>query len=434
MHPLFDSRFTYMAVDNWYRSMALPSAFFKAVADQLDERVSSPFVPEFQRQIPLLSFFRRSIGARFRLLERMTQSYQKPAFGIDRVEVEGRPVSVKQETVLETPFCHLLHFKKDMNARQPRLLMVAPMAGHYATLLRDTVRDSLPYFDVYITDWMNARDVPISHGAFDLDSYIALLVRFYEFLGDEEFHVMGICQSGVPAYAALCLLENFPDLRHFLPKTLTIMGSPIDVRRSPTSVNRYATQYEEGWFEHMALSIVPEGYKGERRLVYPGFMQLAAFISMNPQRHQKSIRDALCHYSQGDFEGEEKISSFYAEYLATMDMTAEFYLQTVRVVFQQALLPQGRLDSRGRAVDPLAVRHTAILAIEGERDDICGIGQTQAALDISRNLPDSKKQYLLLKNTGHYGLFNGHKYREQVLPVLRRFITKNSLKTHQKTA
>ena len=356
-----------------------------------------------------------------RLLQHITQSYKKPAFGITETTIGGKQVAVVEDVVLRMPFCQLLHFKKDSSLRQPRLLMIPPMAGHYATLLRDTVRDSLPYFDIYVADWMNARDVPISQGGFDLDSYIATLVSCFEHLAP-DFHVMGICQSGVPAYAAVALLEDSNHLRPLLPHTLTVMGAPIDTRRSPTSVNMYATQHDEDWFEQTALSIVPDGYPGERRLVYPGFMQLAAFLSMHPERHQKSITDAMNHYVHGDFQGEEKISSFYAEYCSVMDLTAEFYLQTISVVFKEALLPQGKMVSRGRLVDPKAIRQTSLLAVEGEKDDICGIGQTKAALDIAENLPNAKKSYLFLKGSGHYGLFNGHRYRETVLPALRHFI------------
>ncbi len=421
MFPLFDSRYSYMAVHAWQRMMEGPSAVFKFMADQLDERITSPLGHEFYRD----NAFQRGTAARLRLLQRLTQSYNKPAFGITQVNMKGKDITVYQETVFETAFCKLLRFRKETDAPLPRLLLIAPMAGHYATLLRDTVRDLLPYYDVYITDWMNARDVPISHGGFDMDGYIATLVRCFEFLAP-DFHIMSICQSGVPALAAVSLLEARKDLQELLPTTLTMMGSPVDVRCSPTQVNAYATKYGEDWFEHMALSIVPEGFPGERRLVYPGFMQLLAFLSMNPERHQKSVSDALRHYTQGDFQGEEKISSFYAEYCSVMDLTAEFYLQTVRVVFQQALLPQGKMVSRGRLVDPKAIQKTAIFAVEGERDDICGLGQTKAALTITENLPEEQKSYLLVKEAGHYGLFNGHRFRNTVLPALRQFTSKKN--------
>lgn len=421
MFQMFDSRYLYMGVNAWYQMMQAPSAMFRLAADQLDERITPPIAPELYEQNMFVPMLQRGIASRLRLMQRLTQSYQKPSFDIKHVEINGHRVHVVQETVMQSPFCTLLHFRKESHHRHPKLLMIAPMAGHYATLLRDTVRDALPYFDVYVTDWANARDVCISQGSFDMDSYIDILVHCYEQIGP-DFHVMAICQSGVPAYASVALLEARNDLKELLPKSLTIMGSPIDVRRSPTSVNGYATQHGEDWFEQMALSIVPDGYPGERRLVYPGFMQLAAFISMNPERHQQSISDALNHYMQGDFASEEKISSFYAEYCSVMDLTAEFYLQTVRVVFQEALLPQGKMISRGRLVDPKEIRHTALLAIEGERDDICGLGQTKAALDLATHLPNSKKSHLMLEGAGHYGLFNGKRFRENVLPALRSFI------------
>lgn len=427
MFPIMDSRFLYSAVNSWYQLMEMPSAWLKMAADQLDERVTAPINPELYKSSQLLPRFQRTLASRLRLMQRLTQSYQKPAFGIKEVIVQGKPAHVEQEVVMQTPFCHLLHFKKDTNVRQPRLLMIAPMAGHYATLLRDTVRDSLPYFDVYVTDWMSARDVPISEGAFDMDSYIATVVRCFQHLGP-DFHVLGICQSGVPAYAAVSLLEEQNDLKSWLPTTLTLMGSPIDVRRSPTTVNGYATEHGTDWFEQNALSIVPEGFPGAKRLVYPGFMQLWAFLSMNPERHQQSIKDAMRHYEQGDFDREEKISSFYAEYCSVMDLTAEFYLQTVRVVFQEALLPRGKMVSRGRLVDPKAIRKTALFCIEGEHDDITGVGQTKAALTLAKNLPDDHKHYLLLKGAGHYGLFNGHRFRESVLPALRQFTAGKALR------
>jgi poly(3-hydroxybutyrate) depolymerase len=419
MFPLLDSRYVYMVVDAWYRSVAYPSLMFKEMADAFDERTSPLPNADFGLGALFPVKLRRSAAARLRLIQRLTQAYAKPAFGISHTEINGEPVDVRQETVFQTAFCNLLHFKKENAPTQPRLLIIPPMAGHYATLLRDTVRDSLPYFDIYVTDWMNARDVPLSHGAFDLDGYIATLVRCFEFLAP-NFHILGVCQSGVPAYAAVALLESNPHLQDLLPQSLTIMGSPIDTRRSPTSVNTYASRHSEDWFEHVALSIVPEGYPGARRLVYPGFMQLAAFVSMHPERHQKSVTDAMRHYVNGDFQGEEKISSFYAEYCSVMDLSAEFYLQTLRVVFQEALLPQGKMVSRGRKVDPAAIRKTALMAVEGEHDDICGVGQTKAALDLAVNLADDKKSYLFLNGAGHYGLFNGHRYRETVLPALRK--------------
>lgn len=427
MFPLFDSRLPYMAVHGWQRMMEGPSAIFKFMADQLDERLAPTAGHELLKYHTLPPMFQRGAVARLRLLQRLTQSYNKPAFGITQVIVNGKGVDVIQEIVFETAFCKLLRFRKDADIKLPHLLLIAPMAGHYATLLRDTVRDLLPYYDVYITDWMNARDVPISHGGFDMDGYIATLVRCFEFLAP-NFHIVSICQSGVPALAAVSLLEARKDLQELLPTTLTLIGSPVDVRCSPTPVNAYASKYDEDWFEHMALSIVPEGFAGERRLVYPGFMQLLAFMSMNPERHQKSISDAVRHYTQGDFEGEEKISSFYAEYCSVMDLTAEFYLQTVRVVFQEVLLPQGKMISRGRLVDPKAIKKTAIFAVEGERDDICGLGQTKAALTITHNLPEGKKSYLLLKEAGHYGLFNGHRFRNTVLPALRQFTAQKNAK------
>lgn len=434
MLPMLDNRYLYMAVDGWYKSMALPTQLFKTAADMLDENVTPPVDKELYDEMPLLQKLQRSAAVQLRLMQRLTQSYTKPAFGIESVLVDERKVAVEEDIVLDMPFCKLLHFRKHTRQEMPKLLLIAPMAGHYATLLRDTVRDSLPHFDVYVTDWVSARDVPISQGSFDMDSYIATLIRCYEYLAPGGFHAVGICQSGVPAYAAVALLEDNEPFRHFLPTTLTVMGSPIDVRKHPTSVDTYASEHQEDWLEQMSLSMVPEGFPGARRLVYPGFMQLAAFLSMNPERHQKSIGDAMRHYTDGDFAGEQKISSFYGEYCSVMDLTAEFYLQTVKVVFQEALLARGKMVSRGRLVDPKAITRTSIFAVEGELDDICGLGQTQAALTLAKNLPQSKKAYLRLDGAGHYGLFNGHRYRETVLPALIRFTRVHTPKLHVATA
>ena len=434
MLPMLDNRYLYMGVNAWYKSMALPTQLFKFSADMLDEQVTKPLDEELYDAMPLVQKMQRSAAAGLRLAQRLTQSYDKPAFGITSVVVHEHTVAIEEECVLDMPFCKLLHFKKHSRQEMPKLLLIAPMAGHYATLLRDTVRDSLPYFDVYVTDWVNARDVPISQGAFDMDSYIATLIRCYEYLAPGGFHAVGICQSGLPAYAAVALLEDNEPFRHFLPTTLTVMGSPIDVRKHPTSVDTYASEHQEDWLEQVSLSMVPEGFAGARRLVYPGFLQLTAFVSMNPERHQKSIGDAMRHFTDGNFAEEQKISSFYGEYCSVMDLTAEFYLQTVKVVFQEALLARGKMYSRGRHVDPKAITRTSIFAVEGELDDICGLGQTNAALTLAKNLPASKKAYLMLPGAGHYGLFNGHRYREKVLPALLKFTRSHTPKMQVRAA
>ncbi len=417
MIGFLDNRHFYTLADGLSKSMSLSSSYFKGLADILaDIEPPSPY-----KDIEPLNKAKRAIGAKLRLLESLTQSYDKPEWDIDSIKIDHKKIGIDNEIIHEMPFCNLLHFKKrSYDVKQPKLLIVAPMAGHYATLLRDTATDALKYYDVYITDWKNARDVPISRGAFDFDSYINYLIHFFEDIGP-DLHVLSICQAGVPSYAAVCILEASEDKVKYAPASLTIMGSPIDTRQSPTTVNDFAIENTEDWFEDNLLCTVPIGYPGERRLVYPGFMQLSAFWSMNAARHEKSIKDAMFHYTEGDFERGAKIRSFYTEYLSVMDLTAEFYLQTIMVVFKEHLLPKGELISRGRLVDPSAIKQTAIMTVEGERDDICGVGQTEAALTLATQLDKSKKKHLLIQNCGHYGIFNGKRYRNLVLPEIVEF-------------
>jgi poly(3-hydroxybutyrate) depolymerase len=350
----------------------------------------------------------------------------KPEFGIDAVRVGRKPVAVHEEILLRKPFGQLKHFARKGVGTGPSLLIVAPMSGHYATLLRGTVERLLPSFDVYITDWRDAKCVPLSQGRFDLDDYIDYLVEFLETIGKrtgERPHLLAVCQPAVPAFAATALMNE--DKNPWRPRSLTMMGGPIDTRKAPTAVNTLATQRPFSWFEQNVIATVPMIYPGSGRKVYPGFLQLAGFMTMNLGSHLISHWEMFKHLVVGDEEGADASRHFYDEYRSVCDMTAEFYLQTVDVVFQQHLLPKGELRHRDRIVDPAAIRDTALLAIEGERDDISGIGQTKAALDIATKLPNAKKHYFMAKDVGHYGIFNGRKWREQIAPVVEKFIAAN---------
>ncbi|MEP7129884.1 MAG: polyhydroxyalkanoate depolymerase [Sphingomicrobium sp.] len=347
----------------------------------------------------------------------------KPVFGIDSVRVARKDVAVEEEIVLRKPFGQLKHFAKQGVNAGPPLLIVAPMSGHYATLLRGTVERLLPGHDVYITDWRDAKRVPLSAGTFDLDDYIDYLIEFLEHIGErsgERPHLLAVCQPAVPAFAATALMGA--DKNRWRPKTLTMMGGPIDTRKAPTAVNTLATQRPFGWFENNVIATVPAIYAGAGRKVYPGFLQLAGFMTMNLGSHLISHWEMFKHLVVGDEEGADSTRNFYEEYRSVCDMTSEFYLQTVDVVFQRHLLPQGKMKHRGRRVDPKAIRDTALLAIEGERDDISGIGQTRAALEIASRVPAAKKKYFLAKDVGHYGIFNGRKWREMIAPVVEKFI------------
>ncbi|HKU91727.1 MAG TPA: polyhydroxyalkanoate depolymerase [Sphingomicrobium sp.] len=350
----------------------------------------------------------------------------KPEFGIVEARVGRKIVAVDEDIVLRKPFGQLKYFRKvDAESGRP-LLIVAPMSGHYATLLRGTVERLLPDNDVYITDWRDAKCVPVKDGGFDLDDYIDYLVEFMEHIGErtgERPHLLAVCQPAVPAFAATALMGATKN--RWRPKTLTMMGGPIDTREAPTAVNTLATQRPHAWFQQNVIATVPMIYPGAGRKVYPGFLQLAGFMTMNLGSHLISHWEMFKHLVVGDEEGADATRKFYDEYRSVCDMTAEFYLQTVDAVFQRHLLPKGKLKHRGVRVDPAAIRDTALLAIEGERDDISGLGQTKAALDIATKLPASKKKYFMAKDVGHYGIFNGRKWRDRIAPVVEKFIAAN---------
>jgi len=344
----------------------------------------------------------------------------KPDFGLDFTEIDGRQVAVHEEIVLRKPFGQLKRFAREGVEGGPRLLIVAPMSGHYATLLRGTVERMLPFADVYITDWRDAKLVPLSDGRFDLDDYIDYLVGYLEHIGPGA-HMLAVCQPSVPCYAAACLMSA--DKHPCRPKTLTMMGGPIDTREAPTAVNTLATDRPFSWFEQNVIATVPMTYAGAGRTVYPGFLQLAGFMSMNLGNHMISHWEMFRHLVDGDDESADATKHFYEEYRSVCDMTSEFYLQTIEVVFQKHAIANGTYLHRGRVVDPSDITDIALLAIEGERDDISGLGQTKAALSLADKLPADKKRYLMAEGAGHYGIFNGSKWRNKIAPVVEEWMT-----------
>ena len=351
----------------------------------------------------------------------------KPIFGIPEVMVDGASHRVHEEVVLEKPFGALRHFRRDgLPDDAPRLLIVAPMSGHYATLLRGTVMRMVEHQEVWITDWADARMVPLSEGRFDLDDYIDYIIEFTRFVGpgaDGGVHVLAVCQPSVPAFAAAAVMAKNEDPCR--PATLTLMGGPIDTRASPTGVNDLAMAKPLAWFRNNVVATVPFTYPGAGRKVYPGFLQLAGFLSMNLESHMLSHFEMFKHLTLGDQESADATKGFYDEYLSVCDMTAEFYLETVEHVFQKHSLPKGEFVHRGVPIDLDAIRDTALLAIEGERDDISGIGQTRAALDICEHLPVARKKYHLARDVGHYGMFHGSKWRTRIAPVVEQWIRAN---------
>ncbi len=350
----------------------------------------------------------------------------KPAFGLDHTTIDGRDVAVVEEIVLRKPFGQLKRFRREGVEGGPKLLIVAPMSGHYATLLRGTVERMLPFADLHITDWRDAKLVPLSDGRFDLDDYIDYLVEFLAAMGTDaapRSHMLAVCQPSVPAYAAAAVMSA--DGHPNRPLTLTMMGGPVDTREAPTAVNTLATERPHAWFRQNVIVTVPMTYPGAGRQVYPGFLQLAGFMSMNLGNHLISHWELFKHLVQGDGDSAEATKRFYEEYRSVCDMTSEFYLQTIETVFQRHALPKGEYLHRGKRVDPGAITDIGLLAIEGERDDISGLGQTRAALTLATNLPAEKKRYLMAEGVGHYGIFNGSKWRNRIAPVCEDFMTAN---------
>jgi poly(3-hydroxybutyrate) depolymerase len=350
-------------------------------------------------------------------------THARPRFGIASVAVGNRTVAVTEEAAASTPFATLLRFRKDMETPQRRVLLVAPMSGHFATLLRATAKTMLADHDVYITDWHNVRDVPLDAGRFDFGSFVEHVIEFLRVMGPGS-HVVAVCQPCVAVLAAAAVMAEDDDEAR--PRSMTLMAGPIDARVNPTKVNELATKWPISWFERNLISVVPGGFAGAGRRVYPGFLQLAAFMSMNPERHLRSFGDMAEARAAGDHSKLEVLRSFYEEYFAVMDLPAEFYLETVKTVFQDHALPKGTLEVHGRRVHPKAIRKTALLTVEGERDDICGLGQTLAAQDLCTGLRQYKKWHHVQTGAGHYGVFSGRRWTGEVYPKLRDFIETTS--------
>ena len=368
--------------------------------------------------------FGRNAAASAELFERMTRRYGKPVFGLDATIIDGHAIPVTETVVWELPFCKLVNFvKHDPAGLAPKskMLVVAPMSGHYATLLRGTVEALLPHFDVFVTDWADARMMPVAIGRFDLDDYVTYLVRMLRFLGQGgvPVHALGVCQPAVPLIIAVAHMEAAGDPMH--PATMTLMGGPIDTRCSPTAVNQLAEQRGTDWFRQNCLETVPFPYPGMGRQVYPGFLQLSGFMAMNLDRHVQAHTDMFHHLVSGDGDSAEKHRDFYDEYMAVMDLTAEFYMQTIEQVFVRQSLPKGEFVYDGTRIDLGDIRHTGLMTVEGERDDISGVGQTNAAHTLCHNIPDAMKQHYLQEGVGHYGVFNGSRYRSEIVPRIVDF-------------
>ncbi|WP_269715012.1 polyhydroxyalkanoate depolymerase [Caulobacter sp. NIBR2454] len=369
----------------------------------------------------------RSLFAGADLFANVTRRYGKPAWGIDKVEVNGVEVRVRPTTVWQSPWCKLVQFDRDMADMRkagkmqldPAVLIVAPLSGHYATLLRGTVEALLPDHAVFITDWSNARDVPMMEGRFDFHDYIDHIRQMLSVLGGRA-HVVAVCQPGPPVLAAAALMAEDNDPSR--PRTMTFMGSPIDARLSPTVTNQLAEQKPFTWFQSNMIHTVPAPYPGAMRRVYPGFVQLASFMSMNLERHQDAHRQYFDDLVKGDGDQADKHLVFYDEYLSVLDLTEEFYLQTIDIVFQNYALPKGELRHRGRLVKPSAISDIGLMTVEGELDDISGIGQTQAAHELCSGLPETMKLDYIQPGVGHYGVFNGRRFREEIVPRMRDFI------------
>jgi polyhydroxyalkanoate depolymerase len=361
----------------------------------------------------------RNLTAAYELIARAGLTHHRPPFGIGHVTVGNREVAVTEEKSLVTPFATLLHFKKDIAQAQPRVLLVAPLSGHFATLLRSTVRTMLPEHDVYITDWHNARDVPTREGRFGFDDYTDHLIRFLEAIGPGA-HMLAVCQPCVAALVAAAVMAQ--DGNPAQPHSMTLMAGPIDCRVNPTKVNELANSKPIDWFEQHLLARVPFRYDGAFRRVYPGFVQLAAFMSMNIERHLKAHRELYDSLVNGDLAKAKATKDFYDEYFAVLDLTAEFYIETVRLVFQEHALPLGQLKFRGEAVEPKAIRRTMLLTVEGEKDDICAIGQTVAAHDLCSGLRPYLKRHHMQPGVGHYGVFSGKRWEGQIFPLVKNVI------------
>jgi len=363
--------------------------------------------------------WKTKLSAGMELFSRFEITHTRPEFGINSVTVGNREVAVTTETVLDLPFGKLLRFAKDIDTRQPRVLVLAPLSGHFATLLTGTIKTLLRDHEVFVTDWANARDVSLAHGKFGMDDYVTYIIRFLEEVGPKA-HLVAVCQPCVQALAAVAVMSE--DHHPATPLSMTLMAGPIDPRQNPTAVNKFALEKPIEWFQGTLISQVPERFAGAGRRVYPGFVQLNAFIAMNMQRHQAAHRRLYDHLAAGEIAEANKIKHFYDEYFAVLDLTEEFFLETVDRIFQKAELATGDLTYLGRKIDPRSIRKTGLLTVEGGRDDICALGQTAAAHDLCVSLRPHLRRHHLQANVGHYGVFSGKRWDKEIYPVLRNFI------------
>jgi poly(3-hydroxybutyrate) depolymerase len=401
------------------RAMLAPFAEFASASSKLYSHPLSPFA-----QLPMS----QRLSATFDLMHRLAKEYEKPAFGITSVDVDGIEVAVQERIAVNKPFCRLLRFKRftddpralEVMKSQPTVLVVAPLSGHHSTLLRDTVRSLLQHHKVFITDWTDARMVPTEAGPFHLDDYVHYVQEFIRHIGP-DVHAISVCQPTVPVLAAVSLLASAGE---FTPRTLTMMGGPIDARRSPTAVNNLAMNKSHSWFESNVIFRVPPNFPGAGRRVYPGFLQHTGFVAMNPDRHLSSHYDYFYHLIQGDEDSAEAHRQFYDEYNAVLDMPAEYYLDTIKTVFQDFALVNGTWRVAGELVRPQDITTSALLTVEGELDDISGAGQTKAAHGLCTGIPSSRQFHYDVEGAGHYGIFSGRRWREKVYPEVRGFIAR----------
>ncbi|WNV08035.1 polyhydroxyalkanoate depolymerase [Tardiphaga sp. 709] len=379
--------------------------------------------------------FGKSVTAGCELFERTTRRYGKPEWGLHDTEVNGVRTPIEIRSVWEKPFCRLLYFDRKhprpLRAPQPRVLIVAPMSGHYATLLRGTVEAFLPTHEVYITDWSDARQVPLAAGRFDLEDYIDYVIEMFHVLGG-NVHVLAVCQPAVPVLAAVSVMEAEND--PYVPVSMTLMGGPIDTRRNPTAVNNLAAEKGMDWFRNNVITKVPFPHPGIMRDVYPGFLQLSGFISMNRDRHVEAHKKLFENLVKGDGDLVDKHREFYDEYLAVMDLTAEYYLQTVDTVFVKHALPKGEMTHRGKPVDPSKVVNVALMTVEGENDDISGLGQTEATHMLCSSIPDERRVHYVQKGVGHYGVFNGSRFKSEIVPRVSDFMLSAASARHRAAA
>lgn len=403
----------------YYQIFEMTHAAFKparALADSCRIVLQHPFNPFSHTPVG------RSAAAACEVFERTTRRYGKPAFDLPTTVIDGETVSVTEEVVWEKPFCRLIHFKREVDTSklgyQPKLLLVAPMSGHFATLLRGTVETFLPDHEVYITDWTDARDVPVMGGSFDLDDYIDYMADIFRHFGG-DLHVFSVCQPSVPVMAAIATMEANGDPN--VPHSVVLAGGPIDTRVSPTAVNQLAEKKGVDWFRRNVIHSVPWPSVGFGRKVYPGFLQLTGFMTMNLDRHMKAHKDLFFHLVDGDGDSAEKHREFYDEYLAVMDLTAEFYLQTIESVFVEHRLPRGVMMHRNQKIDLTKIKNVGLMTVEGEKDDITGIGQCRAAIDLCSSIPSDNKQHFECPRVGHYGIFNGSRFRSEIAPRMRHF-------------